>query len=148
MAFSVVCAGVMILRYTGGPRSYISVILVCIYCALAFISAMFFVHDDTVPYPVAIVFGVLALGVCISLCFMRSYNIPATFRCPLVPFVPCLGIAINMYMLAGLKGAAWIRLAVWVAIGVVVYFVYGIWSSKMRSYNRVVVKKKDVTYKE
>ena len=37
-----------------------------------------------------------------------------------------------MYMLAGLKGAAWIRLAIWVVIGVIIYFAYGIWSSKMR----------------
>lgn len=147
LAFSIVCAGVMILRYSGGPRNYIPVSLVITFCALTFISAMLFVHDDKVPYPVAIVFGALAFLTFIALCFMRSYNIPTTFSCPLVPLVPCLGIAINMYMLAGLQSAAWLRLAVWVAIGVAIYFAYGIWNSRMRLYNKAV-KEKDVTYKE
>lgn len=65
---------------------------------------------------------------------MKTYNIPTTFKCPLVPFVPCVGIAINMYMLAGLKSAAWIRLGVWLVIGLLIYGLYGIWNSKMRDY--------------
>ena len=31
-----------------------------------------------------------------------------TFKCPLVPLVPCTGIAINTYMLVGLDRFAWI----------------------------------------
>ena len=138
IAFSIVCAGVMILRYSGGPHNYIPTTLVITFCALTFVSAMFFVHKDSMPYPVGYIFtgvcGGLALIVCIALFFMRSYDIPKSFKCPLVPLVPCLGITINMYMLAGLKSAAWIRLGAWVFIGIVIYFAYGIWNSKMRTY--------------
>ena len=136
MAFSLVCAGVMMLRYMGGPgvRKYIPISLIIAFMAVSFLSAMFFIHSDVVPLPVSIVFGVLAIVIFIALCFMKTYNIPTTFKCPLVPFVPCVGIAINMYMLAGLKSAAWIRLGVWLVIGLLIYGLYGIWNSKMRDY--------------
>ena len=136
MAFSLVCAGVMMLRYMGGPgvRKYIPISLIIAFMGVSFLSAMFFIHSDVVPLPVSIVFGVLAIVIFIALCFMKTYNIPTTFKCPLVPFVPCVGIAINMYMLAGLKSAAWIRLGVWLVIGLLIYGLYGIWNSKMRDY--------------
>ena len=37
-------------------------------------------------------------------------GVPKTFACPLVPWVPCAGILINMFMLAGLQQESWIRL--------------------------------------
>ena len=132
MAFSLVCAGVMVLRYTGGKRDYIPISLIIAYTCVTFMSAMFFAYH--LPLPVPIVFGAIAFLLFIALCFMKVYNTPTTFKCPLVPLIPCLGIAINMYMLAGLKPAAWIRLGVWLAIGLIIYAFYGIWNSKMRNY--------------
>lgn len=49
------------------------------------------------------------------------------FRAPLVwpiPVVPVLGIAFNGYMMLKLGPANWIRLVVWLLIGLVVYFLY------------------------
>jgi APA family basic amino acid/polyamine antiporter len=136
MAFTIVCAGVMVLRYSGGPplRSAISISLIIAFICSTFMSAMFFVYSETIPIPVPIVFGVFSFLIFVGLCFMKTYNTPLTFKCPLVPLVPCAGIAINMYMLAGLQPAAWIRLGVWLAIGMLIYFAYGIWRSKMRNY--------------
>jgi len=47
------------------------------------------------------------------------------FRTPFVPLVPILGIAICGYMMYGLPADTWIRLAVWMAIGLCLYFFYG-----------------------
>ncbi len=47
------------------------------------------------------------------------------FRTPLVPLVPILGILICGYMMFSLPLDTWLRLLVWMAIGIVVYFVYG-----------------------
>jgi len=52
-------------------------------------------------------------------------NIPRPFRTPLVPVVPILGVLICGYMMRGLPPDTWIRLIVWMAIGLVIYFAYG-----------------------
>ena len=53
------------------------------------------------------------------------------FRTPMVPLVPILGIAICGYMMYGLPADTWIRLAVWMAIGLVIYFGYGMSHSRL-----------------
>jgi APA family basic amino acid/polyamine antiporter len=47
------------------------------------------------------------------------------FRTPLVPVVPILGILVCSYLMYGLPSDTWMRLAIWLAIGLVIYFVYG-----------------------
>jgi APA family basic amino acid/polyamine antiporter len=47
------------------------------------------------------------------------------FRTPWVPFVPILGMIVNFALMYSLGRANWLRLAVWLAIGQVVYFLYG-----------------------
>ena len=47
------------------------------------------------------------------------------FRTPLVPLVPLLGIGICGYLMSGLPLDTWIRLLIWMAIGIVIYFGYG-----------------------
>lgn len=46
------------------------------------------------------------------------------FRCPWSPFVPVLGIVSNVVMMLSLSGVTWIRLAVWLGIGFLIYFGY------------------------
>ena len=146
MAFSLVNAGVMVLRYNGGPRSYIPISLIVTFMFTTFASAMFFVYSDNLKNIPLVslfsIFGFVSLVIFIALCFMKTQNLPASFQCPLVPFVPCMGIAINSYMLAGLKAAAWIRLAVWLGIGMLIYVCYGIWNSKMRTYQPITSNSK------
>jgi APA family basic amino acid/polyamine antiporter len=48
-----------------------------------------------------------------------------------VPVVPLLGVAICGYMMFSLPRDTWIRLLVWMAIGLLIYFLYG------RSHSRV-----------
>ncbi len=59
-------------------------------------------------------------------------DIPRPFRTPLVPFVPLLGIFSCVYLMTFLSKDTWIRLIVWMAIGLVIYFTYGIRKSKLR----------------
>jgi APA family basic amino acid/polyamine antiporter len=55
----------------------------------------------------------------------KSPDIPRPFRTPLVPIVPLLAIAICGYMMYSLPGDTWIRLIVWLGIGLLIYFIYG-----------------------
>lgn len=55
----------------------------------------------------------------------REPNLPRPFRTPLVPLVPILAILICGYMMVSLPGDTWLRLLIWMALGVAIYFGYG-----------------------
>lgn len=65
--------------------------------------------------------------VCIGVMVMRKSdpNHPRPFRTPLVPLVPVLGILTCFSMMAALPADTWIRLVIWMAIGLIIYFYYG-----------------------
>jgi basic amino acid/polyamine antiporter, APA family len=77
LAFAIVCAGVLVLRYTDPDR-------------------------------------------------------PRPFRTPLVPVVPVAGIAACVYLMTGLPVDTWARLIIWMAIGLLIYFLYGRRHSKVQ----------------
>jgi APA family basic amino acid/polyamine antiporter len=47
------------------------------------------------------------------------------FRAPGVPLLPIASIIACVWLMLNLTGLTWIRFLIWMAIGVVVYFVYG-----------------------
>ncbi|XP_029020059.1 cationic amino acid transporter 4 [Betta splendens] len=53
-----------------------------------------------------------------------------TFQVPLVPLTPGASILINVFLMMKLSPLTWIRFTVWIAVGLLVYFGYGIWHSK------------------
>jgi basic amino acid/polyamine antiporter, APA family len=65
--------------------------------------------------------------VCAAVLIMRRTNPGAArpFRCPLVPFVPILGIAICLLLMFSLPAENWLRLGAWLLIGLAIYFGYG-----------------------
>ena len=54
-----------------------------------------------------------------------------SFRCPLVPLVPLLGISFCAGLMLSLPRITWIRFALWLIIGLFIYFFYGIKHSRM-----------------
>jgi len=64
--------------------------------------------------------------VCIGVIILRKKepNLERPFKTPLVPLVPILGIIICVTMMAGLPIESWERLAIWMAIGIAIYFGY------------------------
>ncbi|MDP9118625.1 MAG: amino acid permease, partial [Actinomycetota bacterium] len=52
-------------------------------------------------------------------------DLPRAFRCPAVPLLPILSILASGYLALNLPAETWIRFAVWMAIGFLIYFGYG-----------------------
>jgi APA family basic amino acid/polyamine antiporter len=52
-------------------------------------------------------------------------DLPRAFKTPLVPLVPILGIGTCLFMMVFLPMDTWIRLLVWMLIGLDIYLVYG-----------------------
>ncbi|MBC7974732.1 MAG: amino acid permease [Myxococcales bacterium] len=72
--------------------------------------------------------------VCVGVWVLRVRNpdAPRQFKTPLVPLVPILGIIVNAAMIFALGWPNWLRLAAWLAIGIVIYFAYSQFHSKLR----------------
>ena len=54
------------------------------------------------------------------------------FRCPLVPWVPLASIGCCIALMLPLPRITWLRFVVWMAIGLVIYFTYGVRKSRLR----------------
>ncbi|XP_067889634.1 high affinity cationic amino acid transporter 1-like isoform X2 [Heterodontus francisci] len=52
-----------------------------------------------------------------------------SFKVPLLPCLPIISILVNMYLMMQLDRGTWIRFAIWMVIGCIIYFAYGIWNS-------------------
>jgi APA family basic amino acid/polyamine antiporter len=73
--------------------------------------------------------------VCVGVMVMRKKmpDAPRSFRTPLVPFVPIAGIVICLALMYSLPNESWVRLIVWMALGVAIYFIYGKKNSKLNN---------------
>ena len=71
--------------------------------------------------------------VCIGVWVMRIKmpGLPRSFKTPLVPLVPILGIGVCLFMMVFLPMDTWIRLLVWMLIGLDIYLVYGVKNSAL-----------------
>ena len=65
--------------------------------------------------------------VCAAIIVMRRTNpeVPRPFRTPFVPWVPIAGMLMNAGMMFYLGWENWVRLGVWLVVGLVIYFSYG-----------------------
>ena len=68
--------------------------------------------------------GVLALR-------LKDPQRPRPFRVPAVWLVAPAGAAACIYVMTGLPRSAWIRFGVWMVVGLLLYFVYGFWHSRL-----------------
>jgi APA family basic amino acid/polyamine antiporter len=65
--------------------------------------------------------------VCAGILVLRKQqpNLHRPFKTPLVPLVPILGIITCFAMMTFLPADTWLRLFIWLGIGLVIYFTYG-----------------------
>lgn len=76
--------------------------------------------------------------VCISIVVLRKTrpDAPRPFRTPWVPLVPILGAGICLLQMYALPADTWWRLAIWMAVGIAIYFGYSRHHSKLNKSGR------------
>src|SRR5258707_6962915 len=109
--------------------TWISTLMVGSCVALLAASLPINLLGDMVNIGTLLAFVIVCAGVWIVR--RRNPSLERPFRTPMVPLVPILGILFSAYLLANLPLATWIRLVVWLVIGMAIYFGYG------RSHSRV-----------
>ncbi len=76
--------------------------------------------------------------VCGSVIYLRRSDarVKRPFKVPGVPVVPILGILFCLLLMSGLPVFTWLRLLIWMAIGLAIYFLYGRHHSTLRNSKR------------
>ncbi|MCK6648269.1 MAG: amino acid permease [Bacteroidia bacterium] len=71
--------------------------------------------------------------VCVGVMVLRKTqpDLPRAFKTPLVPLIPLLGVAACLFMMLFLPLDTWLRLIIWMLVGIDIYLVYGTKNSKL-----------------
>lgn len=137
LGMSMLCAGLMVVRFEQHPPVYkTGTALAVTYFFGAIISTLVWMNYEMLaPYVAIVTMGLPFLG--LAYLFIRySGELASTslaFACPLMPIIPCIAIAANSFMMLQMEymtlGLS--QFAIWTAIGLFIYFIYGISHSQL-----------------
>src|SRR5689334_25275737 len=100
------------------------------------VCAMFTSIDEMVDLTnIGTLFAFILVCVGILILRKRDPNRPRAFKTPWVPLIPLLGVVSCAYLMMGLPWVTWLRFAIWLLVGMMVYAFYGFKKSGLRADN-------------
>mmetsp|Transcript_22707 Transcript_22707/g.52986 ORF Transcript_22707/g.52986 Transcript_22707/m.52986 type:complete len:560 (+) Transcript_22707:1-1680(+) len=128
--YAVVCAGVVLLRVESPKHPAApGILLGVLTCGSLLLGVCV---GQGLPVPVVVVAGVAVVGPIVAMATLPRTPPPAdTYTCPLIPFVPMLGMAITLYLSAFFTPVVYESYAIWLVVGAIVWAAYGVRKSKL-----------------
>ncbi|XP_035768589.1 cationic amino acid transporter 2 family protein [Neolamprologus brichardi] len=121
-AYTLVAICILILRYRSSHVFFLAVVL------SVFVS-------EAVDYLQALEWwSILCLSVIVAMIFLiilivwrqPQNTAEAAFMVPFVPLLPIFSTLVNVHLMAQLGSDTWIRYTVWMGVGLIIYFCYGV----------------------
>ncbi|XP_075707795.1 high affinity cationic amino acid transporter 1 [Rhinoderma darwinii] len=106
----------------------IAILIVSFCCLMVFGQDSLVKGEASVIIPLAVIFLLCSASTAIVWRQPESKT-KLSFKVPCVPFIPILSIFVNVYLMMQLGRGTWIRFAIWMVIGFIIYFGYGMWNS-------------------
>ncbi|KAL3995063.1 Amino acid permease family protein [Acanthocheilonema viteae] len=75
-------------------------------------------------------FGTIVATAFILICAHHQNDEQISFKVPLVPLIPAISVLVNIFLMFHLAPVTWIRLAIWLVVGLTIYGFYGITYSR------------------
>lgn len=94
---------------------------------------MLFASGISGLFPLAVIGNITSIGtlfafviVCAGVLILRytKPELPRPFKTPFSPFIPLMGIVVCLIMMVSLEFATWLRLIIWLVLGLVIYVLY------------------------
>ncbi len=84
-----------------------------------------------------VAFAIVNIGVVVL--WLRRPDLERTFRTPLFPLMPMLGVVFNVYLVSSLAPVTWAVFFSWMLVGLVIYFLYSRNHSTARTESQKVI---------
>uniref|UniRef100_H3DNX1 Solute carrier family 7 member 1 n=1 Tax=Tetraodon nigroviridis TaxID=99883 RepID=H3DNX1_TETNG len=100
----------------------------CVLGVLVFAFSTVAVHGGPRTWSLSTLGVLLAVCLLLTLVVWRQPQSKArlVFKVPLLPFLPVASLFINVYLMMQLDQGTWMRFAIWMVLGFLIYFTYGI----------------------
>ncbi|KAK1161251.1 cationic amino acid transporter 2-like [Acipenser oxyrinchus oxyrinchus] len=116
--------------------SYLTVLIAVLITGLSVVltKALKSLLDKEVWSIIFVTVVLLLLVLCVIIIWRQPQSpVKASFMVPFLPLLPVVSVFVNVYLMVQLGGDTWIRYAIWMAIGFLIYFGYGIRHSEYRT---------------
>jgi len=97
----------------------------------ALVAALFPLGEVAKLVNIGVLSAFIVICSAVLLLRVRKPDLPRAFRTPWVPVIPVVGILFSIWLLSELAAITWMVFLVWVAIGALIYFGYGMRHSRL-----------------